>query len=59
MLCILAAVSAQHTRVSHPLPAPQSVSSPPPTVEVPALIDSSEVPDGTLGKYTNCITALT
>ena len=51
MLCILAAISAQPTRVSQPLPTPQSVSSPPPIVEEPALVvDLSEVPDGTLGR---------
>ena len=60
LIIILAAVPAQPTRVSQPLPTPQSVSSPPPTVEEPALvIDLSGVPDGTLGKcvlssYKNC-----
>ena len=41
ILCILAAVPAQHTTVSQPL---HTLSSPPPTVEVPALIvDLSKV----------------
>ena len=56
MLCVLAAVPAQPqpTRVPQPLPALQSVSTPSPTVEEPALtVDLSKVPDGTLGKYTN------
>ena len=51
MLCILAAVPAQPARVSQPLPTPQSVSSPPPTVEEPVL--AVDIPDGALGKYTN------
>ena len=62
ILYVLVAVPAQPqpTRVSQPLPTPQSVSSPPPTVKEPALVvDLSRVPDGTLGKcvlssYKNC-----